>query len=151
MKNSFRNSRILVIEDNPDHWFFIEKAMELCLSEVSATHITTEQASIDYMNSCLHQEWDLPTLILLDLYLPNPENGWRVLEHIKQMPAPVNQIPIVMLSSSNQRDDIAEAYHKGISSYLVKPTQLEEWISYFQKLRSYWWETATLPKMKFSL
>lgn len=150
MKNNFRNSKLLVIEDNPDHRLFIESAMKACLSEVSAIHMATEQQTIAYMNSCLYQEWELPTLILLDLYLPNRENGWRILEHIRQMPAPINQIPIVMLSNSNQRDDIAEAYQKGISSYLVKPTHEEEWVNYFQKLRSYWWETVTLPKMKFS-
>lgn len=83
---------------------------------------------------------------MLDLYLPNRENGWRLLEQIKSTTGALSKIPVVLFSSSNSQSDIAEAYDRGCSSYLVKPTRTDNWVAYFQMLRTYWWEAVTLPK-----
>jgi CheY-like chemotaxis protein len=92
----------------------------------------------------------MPKLILLDLYLPERNDGWQVLSEIRALTAPCNQVPVVMLSSSNVQADITEAYRRGSSSYLVKPTAYSEWLDYFKQLRTYWWETVTLPPMRLA-
>ena len=92
----------------------------------------------------------MPKLIILDLYLPKRADGLELLRQIKALPSPCNQLPVVMLSSSSDRTDISQSYQYGGSSYLVKPTDFEAWLTYFQELRTYWWETVTLPPLQFS-
>lgn len=150
-QENFRNARLLIIEDNPDHGLVITTAVRQCLPEVKPIILTTEEDTFAYINQCEAEAWELPKLILLDLYLPERTNGWRILERIKNSSPTLTKIPVVLLSHSTSRCDIAAAYDRGCSSYLVKPTGFEEWISYFQTLRMYWWETVTLPKVGLSL
>jgi CheY-like chemotaxis protein len=145
-RENFRNAKLLIIEDNPDHGVVIMNAARYCMPEIKPMILACEQDVQSYLDQCWMEEWELPKLILLDLYLPNRENGWRLLEQIKSGTTALSKIPVVMLSCSNNPDDIAGAYDRGCASYLVKPNRLEEWVSYFQMLRSYWWETVTLPR-----
>ncbi|MBO0949732.1 response regulator [Fibrella forsythiae] len=142
---NFRQARILLIESDPDQLSIIAHCLKECLPEVELIKATNEREAITYLKDCKLEEWKLPKMILLDASIPNRENGLRILQHIKELPAPANQIPVVVLSHSAHSDDISEAYDRGSSSYLVKPTSDDEWISYFQMLRRYWWETVSLP------
>ena len=150
IRDNFKNAKLLIIEDNPDHATVIKSAIHYCLPEVSYVLATTEEEALAYLSRCSWEEWELPKLILLDLYLPTRQNGWRLLEQIKSMSSALSRVPVVLLSYSNARSDITEAYQRGCSSYLVKPSQFADWLSYFQMLRMYWWETATLPRTSIS-
>jgi CheY-like chemotaxis protein len=151
IRDNFKNAKMLVIEDNPDEAILINDVLRRILPEVAITLVTNEPDALAYLNRCSVEEWDLPKLILLDLYLPDPQNGWRLLERIKGLPAAMGKIPVVLLSRSNHHADITEAYQRGCSSYLIKPLLLTEWQHYFQCLRAYWWETVTLPKVGISI
>lgn len=151
IKANFSQAKVLVIDDSDDHWLLIRKAMQACLSEVMAVRATTADQALDWLREWQTQEWELPKLIVQDLYVPERENGWALLRAIKEMPAPLNHIPILMLSSSTSSHDIMDAYKLGVSSYVTKPGSYEEWIAYFQELRAYWWETVSLPPLQFSL
>lgn len=150
-QENFRDARLLVIEDNSDHNVFITKAIRQSLPEVKPILITTEEDAHAYLDQCETEEVGFPKLVLLDLYLPERANGWRILDHIKNTSPALTKIPVVLLSSSNSRCDIVAAYERGCASYLVKPAGFDEWIVYFQMLRTYWWETVTLPKVGVSL
>ncbi|WP_420151222.1 response regulator [Spirosoma sp.] len=149
-QTNFKWAKVLIIEDSTDHWMLIQNAMQRCLPEVTPVHVNSAAKAIDLLNEWCTQEWEIPKLIFQDLYLPNREDGWNLLKQIKALPGPCNRIPLIILSSSASNADIEEAYRRGSSSYLVKPTKFEGWIAYFQELRSYWWETVTLPPMQFS-
>ena len=151
VRANFKRARVLVIEDNADHWLFIKRAMQECLSEVTPVWVATADEALKLLNEYSIQEWEIPKLILLDLYLPNRVDGWELLQQIKALPSPCNQIPVIMLSSSSDSTDIAGSYQHGSSSYLVKPLTFDNWITYFQELRTYWWETVTLPPIQFSV
>ncbi|GAB2533633.1 hypothetical protein GCM10027085_25580 [Spirosoma aerophilum] len=86
----------------------------------------------------------LPNLILLDLYLPKPEDGWQFLETIKQNKLYLF-LPIVIFSHSDSADDIKKSYDLGCASYVTKPRLGENWNSYFVTLYNYWCLTAMLP------
>lgn len=148
---NFKNANLLLIEDNPDHGTIMKDSIEQCLPEVKTVLVTTEDDALAYLNRCSIEEWELPKMILLDLYLPDRQNGWRLLERIKAMPAAMGKIPVVLLSQSTDKDDISEAYQRGCSSYLIKPRLSTDWLSHFQSFRTYWWETVTLPKIGYSL
>ena len=150
-KANFKQAKVLVIEDNEDHWSLIKRAMQQCLPEVTPVWINTADNALEIMRRCGAQEWEMPKLILLDLYLPTRAGGWDLLQHIKSLPPPCNQIPVVILSASGDPADISESYQYGSSSYLVKPTDFPGWLTYFNELRIYWWETVTLPPLNFSV
>ncbi|AKD54369.1 response regulator [Spirosoma radiotolerans] len=151
IKTNFNRAKLLIVEDNLDHWMIMKKAMDQCLAEVTPVLATTAQQAITMLNEWHCQEWDAPKLILLDLYLPERTDGWALLRQIKNQPSPCNQIPVIILSTSNDSTDIADSYQLGSSSYIVKPNEFSGWLAYFKELRTYWWETVTLPPLQFSV
>lgn len=150
-KANFKRAKVLVIDDNEDHWAVIQKAMLVILPEVTPIWVNTPEQALVLLQEASYQEWDMPKLILLDLYLPERNDGWQLLKQIKAMASPLDHIPIVMLSSSEDKIDIIEAYTLGVSSYLVKPIDFEDWLTYFTEIRQYWWETVTLPLLSYKL
>ncbi|GAB4016730.1 response regulator [Spirosoma sp. KCTC 42546] len=150
IKANFRLAKVLIVEDNEDHWLLIKQAMQQVLPEVTPVRVATPGLALTLLNEWQYQEWEVPKLILLDLYLPESEDGWALLEQIKRMPSPLDQVRIVMLSSSEVPVDILKAYQLGISSYTVKPTNFPDWLTFFQELRAYWWETVSLPPTHYS-
>ncbi len=150
VKTNFKRAKVLIIEDNDDHWFLINRAMQQCLPEVTAIRAATLAETQPLLTNWLTNEWEMPKLILLDLYVPQREDAWQFLQQIRSMSPPCNQVPVVLLSHSNAPTDINEAYQRGVSSYLVKPIEFLAWLDYFQQLRTYWWETVTLPPMQLS-
>ena len=143
-----KKARILVVEDNPDQWQLIERALTLCLSEVEPVWVANPEKALDFLEDCVVVGGRLPVFILLDLYLPKREDGWNLLELLRARPAPIGYLPIVVLSSSNLAEDITESYDRGITSYVVKPTNFDQWIEYFQALKEYWLDTVALPDLR---
>ncbi len=147
-KTNFKNARILVVEDNDDYWVLIRRAMLQVMPEVKPIRAASRQQAQEMLIEWSRDEWEMPKLVLLDLYLPQRDEGWQVLSAIRDLSAPCNLVPVVMLSSSVEQADISEAYSRGSSAYLVKPTDFSEWLDYFGQLRTYWWETVRLPVMR---
>ncbi|GAB2570376.1 response regulator [Spirosoma areae] len=150
-RENFKNATLLIIDDSSDHRVIIANAARQCLPEVRIILVASEEEAVAYFDTCRLEEWDVPKLILLDLYLPDRTTGWRLLEQIKAIPTALGKIPVVLLSNSTSPADIAEAYERGCSSYIIKPGNFDNWLEYFRTLRSYWWETVTLPKAGVSL
>jgi CheY-like chemotaxis protein len=144
-KGARKTARILVVEDNPDQWQLIEKAVTICFSEVEPIWFTDQQKAVEFLEDCLLMGGRLPVFVLLDLYMPERQDGWNLLEQLRTRPAPIGHLPIIVLSSSNLAADIAESYDRGTTSYVIKPTDFNQWIEYFQALKEYWWDTVALP------
>jgi CheY-like chemotaxis protein len=77
-----------------------------------------------------------PKLVLLDIKMPKVD-GIEVLRRLKA-DASTRTIPIVMMTSSNEERDVAEAYKLGVNSYIVKPVQFENFLDTVGKLGLYW-------------
>lgn len=140
------SSIILFIDDNPDHCSLIETALTYCFpSGVSCTCQNTVEAALSWLNNSFQNEFVLPKLILLDLYLPTKEAGLDLIQQIKALGTPFIQIPIIVFSHSEAQSDIKAAYQLGVNAYQIKPLTTEDWQSCFQHIRDYWWQTVTLP------
>jgi CheY-like chemotaxis protein len=78
----------------------------------------------------------LPDLILLDLNMPR-KNGWQALIEIKAEPA-LQHIPIVILTSSQERADVDSTLKAGAKSFITKPATFDEWVEMMRSLAESW-------------
>ncbi|MBI4350727.1 MAG: response regulator [Elusimicrobia bacterium] len=85
----------------------------------------------------------LPKVVFLDLKLPRVD-GFEVLRRIKSEESTKN-IPVVILTSSNQERDIKEAYDLGANSFVSKPIKAEEFNQAVAELTAYWLKLNRLP------
>ena len=84
-----------------------------------------------------------PVVVLLDLNLPGTD-GRDVLEQVKNDPD-LRTIPIVVLTTASNPDDIRRCYRVGASSYIIKPIRFDDFLKTVRTLKEYWFETVALP------
>ena len=134
------NKSILLIEDNPDD-------AKLTIHAFEKNNITNEilvindgVKALDYLFKCgMYSESDtnnLPAVILLDLKLPKLD-GHEVLKQIRAHER-TKLIPVIILTSSKEEDDLVKCYQNGCNSYVQKPVDFNEFIEAVQSLGIYW-------------
>lgn len=131
---------ILLVEDNPSDIALTQRAFEK--NRISNPLVVAEdgQEALDYLFAAgLHagrNPADLPALVLLDLKLPRVD-GLGVL---KQMRADVRtrRLPVVVLTSSTEEQDLAMSYDFGVNSYIRKPVSFEQFAGVVEQLGLYW-------------
>ncbi len=84
-----------------------------------------------------------PDLILLDLNLPK-KNGKEVLTQIKA-DENLKMIPVVVLTTSEEAEDIFKSYNLQANSYLIKPVDLDRFIAVIKSIENFWLAAVTLP------
>ncbi|MDO6427686.1 response regulator [Thalassotalea sp. 1_MG-2023] len=84
-----------------------------------------------------------PGLILLDLNMPR-KDGREALKEIKANPA-LRSIPVVILTTSKQEEDMVKGYDLGAASYITKPVNFEGLVELMKTLGKYWVEFVELP------
>lgn len=133
---------ILLIEDDPDHAELMRRSLSKADLEVELLHLSDGNKALDYLvnTSKLSQ---LPSLILLDLTLPKVD-GWQVLVRLKKSACAA--VPLVILTSSANPDDITKATQLHANSYIAKPARLQGYIDLAQALCDYWlgWNKFTI-------
>ena len=128
---------ILLVEDDEDDVFLMERALSQTRLEVPMRIATNGQEAIDYLSGkgpygdrAAHP---LPALIFLDLKLPFV-NGFQVLEWMRSQPG-LSDIQVLVLTSSPEDRDRQRAETLGVKAYLVKPPtppMLLEALRFFQ-------------------
>lgn len=84
-----------------------------------------------------------PVIVLLDLHMPKVD-GLEVLRQVKRDPV-LKIIPIVVLTSSDQDQDIVESYDLGVNAYVVKPVAFDEFVEAVKQLSLFWILTNEPP------
>lgn len=131
---------ILLVEDNPDD-------VELTLRAFKQNNISNKVVvardgveALDYLNGTgIHEGRnvkDLPVLILLDLKLPRI-NGLEVLKKIRSNEM-TRLLPVVILTSSIEKNDLITGYETGANSYVRKPVDFKEFSDAIKSLGLYW-------------
>ena len=136
---------VLLVDDDPED---VELTLEvLSLSKIKvniATAFDGEQAMEILLHQAENDRTKLPDLILLDLNMPR-KNGHEVLEEVKNHKA-LQQIPVVILTTSGSEEDISNSYKKGVSCYIKKPVGLNEFQRVVEAINDFWFTVVKFPK-----
>lgn len=139
---------ILLVEDNPDDLELTLRALEKANLGNRIEVARDGEEALDFIfctgPHTLRKIEDTPKVILLDLKLPKVD-GLEVLQRIKADPR-TQMIPVVMLTSSREQQDLVESYRLGANSYIVKPVAFESFFAAVQQLGLYWLLLNQSPK-----
>lgn len=131
---------ILLVEDNPDHAELLRRLFASYLVKNVFCHVEDGEQALAYLNReenyADEARYPYPDLILLDLRLPKVD-GFEVLEQIKSSPKH-RHIVVVILTSSQEDQDIQRAYQAYANSYLVKPFHPNEFMDVLRYVGLYW-------------
>ncbi|MDB6124976.1 MAG: response regulator receiver protein [Pedosphaera sp.] len=130
---------ILLVEDQPDDVRLFQFALTSWNVPNPLRVVTTGDEALAYLaGQSLYADrklYPLPALILLDLSLPQL-SGFEVLKWIRSR-SEFKQVPIVVLSASEERRDIDHAYELGANSYLIKTPDLNKLFTLIQDLNDF--------------
>lgn len=131
--------RILLVEDNP-------RDAELALEALADFHVANEilhlrdgVEALDYLyrrGEFAGRTTGQPALVLLDLKMPRAD-GMEVLRQMKG-DANLNRVPVVVMTSSREEQDLAECYALGVNAYVVKPVKFPDFIEAVKQLGAFW-------------
>ena len=140
-----RTAEILLVEDNAGD----VRLMQEAFGEISVPHRLNVVGSGQDAMRFLRQEGGYkksprPDLVLLDLKLPDM-HGLEVLAALKN-DSGLRRIPAVVFSSSQNRDEVVQAYNLNANSYITKPVELAEFIRVVKGVEEFWLTVVKLPK-----
>ncbi len=131
---------ILLVEDNPAHAELVARSFEDHRVANRIHHVKDGEAALDYMfrrgKYSDPEQSPRPHIVLLDLRLPKI-GGLDVLKTIKSEPD-LQNIPVVILTTSSAENDVAKAYEHFANSYLVKPVDFSKFTKLMDELGFYW-------------
>jgi CheY-like chemotaxis protein len=137
-------TKILLVEDNPADVRLTRESLKDCrlLNELFVAKDGDE--AIQFLcQKGQHAGAPRPDLVILDLNLPR-KSGREVLEFAKKS-LDLQEIPIIILTSSREKSDILQSYALHANCYISKPLGLEEFVGVVEAIEEFWFSIATLP------
>lgn len=139
-----RPIEILLVEDNEGDVYLTKRAFEEA-KIINNLHIATdgEEALAILEKESPYETHVTPDLILLDINLPKM-SGREVLDRIKNNEV-LRRIPVIILSSSDNKEDILKMYDLHANSYIVKPVNVEQFNEVALTIEDFWMGIVKLP------
>lgn len=138
---------ILLVEDNPSDAELTLHALKKSKLANNIQHVSDGEEALDFIfcrNAFSSRRIDNgPRLILLDLKLPKVD-GLQVLQAVKSA-VQTKAIPIIVLTSSKEEQDLVRSYRLGVNSYIQKPVNFGEFQEVVRQLGMYWLLINTKP------
>ena len=138
---------IMLVEDNPDDIALAKRAFKKCNLADHAVVANDGVEALEYLlgrdeNNCEEQK-ELPAVILMDLKMPRMD-GIETLKKLRDNSRTAH-LPVVILTSSDEDQDIQQCYQLGANSYLRKPVDFNRFVEVMQLLGIYWLTLNELP------
>ncbi|HET6603016.1 MAG TPA: response regulator [Xanthomonadaceae bacterium] len=124
---------ILLVEDNPDDALLTQRAFR---RNHIANEIVLARDGVEALELLFADGAELPAVVLLDLKLPRLD-GLEVLRRIRADPRTA-LLPVVILTSSREEQDVVGSYRLGANSYVRKPVDFDQFVAAAQQLGLYW-------------
>lgn len=131
--------RILLAEDNVQD-------IELTLAALGEYNLANEVVvardgaeALDYLyrrGAYAERAESLPVVVLLDLKMPKVD-GLEVLKRMKSDPV-LKQVPVVMITSSREEQDLVRSYELGVNAYVVKPVDFQKFVESIKQVGFFW-------------
>ena len=135
-----RHVTVLHIDDDPNDTALLQAAIRHASLSFSIVNVQDGDEAIEYLSGAgvysNRLRYPLPSLILLDLKLPR-QTGHEILKWIRDHPG-FNHMPVIVLSGSELKEDIKQAYVGGANSYLIKPIGFEALVSLVKSIGARW-------------
>ena len=131
---------ILLVEDNPDDEALTLRALQKNNLGNLAVVVRDGMEALDFL-FCMNEyadrdSQDMPRLILLDLKLPKLD-GLEVLRRLRAHPR-TRLLPVVILTSSKEEQDLIAGYKSQVNSYIRKPVDFDQFVETIRELGLYW-------------
>ncbi len=136
---------ILVADDNDDDVLMIRKTFERSkLMNIVAAVSDGDEAMAYLRRQGKYKDAAPPGLLLLDIKMPKMD-GFETLAAIKADPA-LKRLPVVMLTTSRQEEDVCKSYAAGACSFISKPVKFAQFQEIVNQFALYWAVVATIPR-----
>ena len=131
--------RLLLVEDSPRDAELILDALATQHLANEVVHVSDGAEALDYLfrrGSYADRADGEPALMLLDLKMPKVD-GMEVLRQIKA-DVGLRIIPVVMMTSSREEQDLMRSYQLGVNAYVVKPLKFSEFMDAVRQVGAFW-------------
>jgi len=148
MTTSAKPITILIAEDDADDRLLAQEALEESHLMNDVFFVEDGEELLDYLRrqgKYAEQKVPRPGIILLDLNMPR-KDGREALTEIKK-DADLRRIPVVVMTTSKDEEDILRSYDLGVNSFIIKPVTFEGLVEVMRALGHYWFEIVELPSV----
>lgn len=135
---------VLVVENDLQQWLITRSALAKCFPEVEPIWKNHPSQTLAYLKTASMDDRTSPRLIFLNPFAPTQQDGWALMIQLKS-DSYFRKIPIIVLSHSEEPEDIFRAYALGAASCITKPSSYTKLVEKFYTLKRYWWNTVSLP------
>ena len=132
------NQMILLVEDNPSDIKLTKRAFKKSNLTNELQVVNDGAEALEFLFTQENGEYKnpLPVVVLLDLKLPKVD-GLEVLERIRSEER-TTLLPVIILTSSKEQEDIVQSYQLRANSYIRKPVDFDQFVEAIQQLGLYW-------------
>lgn len=137
---------ILLAEDNEGDARLAKEALDECKLRNELHHVKDGVETMEYLTHTAKyntQNAPRPDVILLDLNMPR-KDGREVLEEIRKYDDLVN-IPVIVLTTSQDEIDVAKSYSLQANCYITKPVEFEKFVEVVKSIEHFWFNIVSLP------
>lgn len=139
---------ILIAEDDADDRYLLQTAFAEAGYPEQIDFVENGVELLNYLQNVFSEDGaieikSLPGFILLDLNMPK-KDGREVLKEIKQHPV-FKKIPVIVFTTTKNEIEIKRCYELGANSYIVKPISFDALLKVVENIRSYWFQTVSIP------
>lgn len=140
-----RTAEILLVEDSAADARLTLEALKQGKLTNSVHHVKDGEEAMQFLRrETPFSNMPRPDLVLLDLNMPR-KNGLEVLEEIRA-DDDLKRMPVLILTTSENDDDVQRAYDLNVNCYITKPVELDQFLTIVKQIDTFWLDVATLPQ-----
>ena len=150
VERNTKRAVVLLAEDDPGDQELTRRALQEDVLRTTLYVVSDGEETMDFL--LRRGDYDNPAaaprpdLLLLDLNMPKLD-GRQVLQQIRKDEG-LRSLPVVVLTTSKQEEDVIRSYELGCNSFITKPVGVEAFMRTVRELGSYWFELVTLPTLR---